>query len=169
MKNDEPEKIFAERPNKEQLKREIEELKKLVLQLIALPASKLEGISLGDITRTAVVAARSMERTALKRQIKYIVGQIRADDVALIGRELYLLAQPHKEEVKAFHETEHWRDALIGGDDGLLNELVQRFPLADRQHLRQLVRNARKEREQGKTPKAARLLFRYLSGLIDQE
>jgi len=36
---------------------------------------------------------------------------------------------------------------------------------ADRQQLRQLVRNANKESQQNKPPKASRLLFKYLKEL----
>jgi len=168
MKDEENKKDLVERPNKERLKREIQAIKKMVMQLIELPAGKLEGISIDESTCTALMAAKNMERTALKRQIKYITGQMKNENVELIGRELYLLAQPHKEEVQSFHETERWRDALIGGDDDLIHELAERFTAADRQRLRQLVRNARKEKEQGRTPKAARLLFRYLKELYGQ-
>ena len=159
----------ATRPNKEEQKRLTQALKDLVVQLIALSPARLEGITIAEATRTAVMAARKMERTALNRQIKYIVGLMRNEDAELIGRQLFLLAQPHKQEVQAFHETEQWRDALIAGDDELINTLVDRFDSADRQQLRQLVRQARKERAQdvpaGKSARAARLLFRYLTGL----
>jgi len=165
MTDEATKKELVERPNKEQQKRQTQALKELIVQLIALPVSKLDGLSLEDGIRTAVRAARAMERTALNRQIKYITGLMRNYDVELISRELYLLAQPHKQEVQAFHETEQWRDALLGGDDAVIDTVVERFVAADRQHLRQLVRNARKEQEQGRTPKAARILFRYLTEL----
>jgi ribosome-associated protein len=46
-----------------------------------------------------------------------------------------------------------------------MNEIARRFPSADRQHARQLVRNALRERAQNKPPKSARALFQYLSEL----
>jgi ribosome-associated protein len=54
---------------------------------------------------------------------------------------------------------------LLDGDDEAINQAVSRFPAADRQHLRQLVRNAHKELQQEKPPKSARLLFQYLKDL----
>ncbi|HYQ71705.1 MAG TPA: DUF615 domain-containing protein [Gammaproteobacteria bacterium] len=42
---------------------------------------------------------------------------------------------------------------------------MAQFPLADRQHLRKLVRQARKEKEQRQPPRASRELFRYLREL----
>jgi len=165
MHDDEEFSDVSARPNKEQLKRETQALKLMVLQLIELPLSKLEGLSIAESIHSAIVAAKKMERTALKRQIKYIVGLLREVDIEVLGRELYLLAQPHKKDVQAFHELEQWRDALIGGGDAVINQVLERFDTADRQQLRQLVRNARKEKEQNKPPRAARMLFRYLTEL----
>ncbi|HEX7026867.1 MAG TPA: ribosome biogenesis factor YjgA, partial [Gammaproteobacteria bacterium] len=78
------------------------------------------------------------------------------------------LLQPYREQVQAFHETEQWRDKLIAGDEALLNELVGLFN-ADRQHLRQLVRNAQKEQAQNKPPRSARILFQYLMELKNKD
>jgi ribosome-associated protein len=48
------------------------------------------------------------------------------------------------------------------GDDGdaAMAELVEAHPHADRQKLRQLVRNAHEERKRNKPPRAYRELFR---------
>lgn len=43
-----------------------------------------------------------------------------------------------------------------------MNVLVSRFENLDIQYIRQLIRNAQKEAKQEKTPKSARLLFKYL-------
>ena len=84
------------------------------------------------------------------------------EDEASIRTALNELQQPHIEEVDAFHEVERWRDQLLRDDYDLLDELVNRFVNVDRQHVRQLIRNARKEQKQNKPPKSARLLFKYL-------
>jgi ribosome-associated protein len=42
------------------------------------------------------------------------------------------------------------------------------FPRTDRQHLRKLIRQARKEQETGQPPRASRLLFRYLRELQEE-
>ncbi len=67
-----------------------------------------------------------------------------------------------------FHRLEHWRDALLERGDDALGEVLEAFPHADRQRLRQLVRNARDEQQRGKPPRAARELFRLLGTLQDQ-
>ena len=155
----------VERANKTQLKREMAQRRELGKRLIALKPARLNEVSLSEALRDAVSKAQSMKRTALQRQIKLIAGLMRDVDEEVVRGELDKIDQPHKEDVKALHEVEGWRDALLAGNDGLLNDLVQQFEFADRQKLRQLVRNANKESAQNKPPKSARLLFKYLSEL----
>jgi len=152
------------RPNKSQEKRETQALRDLVQQLIALPPGKLHALSLDDTLRAGVSDAKKMKRAALARQMRYLTGLMRQADVDLIARELEAMSRPHRREVQAFHRLEQWREVLIAGDERLLDDLVDRHG-ADRQQLRQLVRNARRERERELAPKAARLLFKYLADL----
>jgi len=70
MHDDELNNDISERPNKEQLKRETQALKALVLQLIELPLNKLEGVSLDESTHASLLAAKGMERAALKRRVR---------------------------------------------------------------------------------------------------
>lgn len=154
-----------ERKNKSQEKRRMLALRALGERLVALGNSELEVMPLPQPLRDAVDAARKYKRTALQRQYKYIEGLMRDVDVDAIRQALDKQARPHREAVQVFHEVEQWRDRLLAGDDALLDDLPIRFEHADRQRLRQLVRNARKERETDKPPKSARLLFAYLSEL----
>lgn len=165
---DEPER--AVRPNKEQTKREIQAIKTLVSQLIDMPQSLLLDIPLDDHAREQIIAAKKMERSALKRQIKYIVGVLREGDIAELERALLKLTQPHVQATAKFHQLEQWRDQLLSSDNNaaniLINELVDQQG-ADRQHLSQLVRNAKRETSANKPPKSARLLFQYFKSLRD--
>jgi ribosome-associated protein len=157
-----------ERKSRSQIKREFLELKELGKQLVALSAGQLRTIPLSQGTREAVLAAKEMTRAALQRQLRHLAHLIEEEDVASIRDGLSGALQPHAEEVATLHEAEHWRDELLAGDDDLLARFIEQHPACDRQHLRQLVRNARKERDLDKPPKSARLLFRYLKGLGSQ-
>ena len=155
---------YKERPNKTALKREIKLLHGLGRELVNLPVNKLEAITLSDRITDAIVLAKKLKKAALQRQLRYISGIIGEEDIATIQNQLKQLALPQQQEVEAFHELEKWRDNLIAGDNDLLNELVGTLN-ADRQHLRQLIRNADKEAQLNKPPKASRLLFKYLNEL----
>jgi ribosome-associated protein len=159
------EKPLKERKNKSQDKREMLALRALGERLVVLGGAELERMPIDKVLFEAVVAAKKFKRSALKRQHKFIEGLLRGTDTEAILRALDEMAKPHQEATEAFHEVERWRDALLAGDEGLLDELLTQFVQADRQRLRQFVRNAHKEQRLNKSPKSARLLFQYLSEL----
>jgi len=140
-------------------------LRDLGQRLVEMPAAQLEKVPLSESLREAVVLAKRLKREALRRQLQHIGVLMRAEESEVILKTLERLDQPHREEVKALHEIEQWRDELIAGDTTRLTDLLSRYETADRQYLRQLVRNAQKEREQNRAPKSARALFQYLSEL----
>ncbi len=156
---------YKERPNKTQLKRDMKALHDLGRVLVEMPMRKFEKISLSDRMIDAMMLAKKVKKAALQRQLRFIASIISEEDVPTIKLEIRQLALPQEQEVKAFHEVESWRDQLIAGDNDLMNELVTQFESADRQHLRQLVRNASKEAKENKPPKSSRLLFKYLKSL----
>jgi len=155
--------------SKSQIKRELHLLHDLGKQLVALPESRLRSLGLVEPLQTAIMDARRFKRGALKRQLQYIAGLMREVDAAAIQQALDGFHRPQQQEVEALHEVEAWRDALLAGNESLLDELVERFQHADRQHLRQLVRNANRERQLNKPPKSARALFRELSALRSEK
>jgi ribosome-associated protein len=157
----------AGRPSKGQLKRETEALRELAKRLVALPPARLAKVSLGDELREGVREAQRFERGALARQLRYLTGLLREADAELIERELLELDQPRRAEARAFHQVEQWRDALVAGDEALLEDLRARFPSADQGRLRQLAAAARTEHALGKPSKSGRQLFRYLAGLLE--
>ncbi len=151
--------------SKTRIKLEVLELKDLGKQLVELPEKTLQKLPLSESFLDAILDAKRFSRGALQRQLRFIAGLVPNEDVDAIRKALEEIRQPHHQQVREFQQLEQWRDRLLAGDEGLLNELAQRFPGADRQHLRQLVRNAAREREQNKPPKSARALFQYLSEL----
>lgn len=156
---------YAIRPNKTQLKREIKVLNDLAKELIALPDSALKKVPLSDIMREAVFDGKRFSRGALQRQLRRIVTLMRHEDLDAIQLELTRQKQPNKQQTAELHQLEQWRDRLIGGDEKLLTDLIDQFPMIDRQYIRQLVRNSALEKKKEKPPKSARALFKYLAEL----
>ena len=60
------------------------------------------------------------------------------------------------------HRAENWRTRLIDGGDDALAAFIDENPAADRQRLRQLVRNAQDEAKRNKPPRAFRELYREI-------
>ena len=65
------------------------------------------------------------------------------------------------------HKLEDLRIRLVEGGNEVIEEVVALYPMADRQQLRTLIRNAKKEKEANKPPKSFRLLFQYLKDLSE--
>ena len=158
---------YSERPNKTKLKREMKVLHDLGRALVELAPSRLDEVTLSSRMYDAVFMAKKLKKSALQRQLRFISGIMKEEDIEKIQLELRKIAIPQQQENKAFHELEEWRDKLIAGDNDLMNELVSTLN-ADRQHLRQLVRNANKEAQEKKPPKSSRLLFKYLKELQEE-
>jgi ribosome-associated protein len=153
---------YAERPNKTQIKRELKVIHDLGISLVELDDTSLAALSLPDHLLAEVKSTRTMQKSALKRQYKRLASLLREEDVERIQSDLESLKQPHRKEVEQFHRLEKWRDDLLAGNKDVFDELIQHMPTFDVQYVRQLVRNANKEKAQNKSPKSARLLFQYL-------
>lgn len=159
-----------ERPSKSQLKRDSAALQNLAAELADLSKSELTGLSLPEPLFNAVCEAAGMPpKGARKRMLKYIGAMMRKMDVEPIRENLAKLRNQSVHSAREHHKIERWRDRLITEDDQALTALFSEYPDADRQQLRQLIRNAKKEIEADKPPKSSRQLFRYLRELFEQE
>jgi ribosome-associated protein len=158
---------YAIRPNKSQIKRDIAELAAFTEELVKLSGTQLKQFELDDILYKAIIAASGMPPTgARKRQMKYICGLLRKIDISPLQEQLARLQSKSAHAIREHHIAEHWRDQLISGDEAVLTQLLAEYPAADRQHLRHLVRSAKKEITQTTPPKFSRLLYRYLKELF---
>ena len=161
--------IYAERPNKTLIKRELEALQTLIKRIIALPAVHFDEVPMTEDMREQFVLARRIKKAALQRHIRYMSGRIHEEDIDAMVAVMDRQGLPQHFAVQRLHRIETWRDRLIEGDNALLTELVTILPGCDVQYLRQLVRNANKETKANKPPKSARLLFKYLNELDEQQ
>ncbi len=152
--------------SKSQMKRESHALQALGEELVSLPAAKLAKIPMPEELAEAVTLARRIKaRGGLKRQLQYIGKIMRSIDAEPIAQALEEIKSSAGKEAAKFHRLEKWRDQLVEEGDAALEQLLKEFPTADRQHLRQLTRNAQREAAANKPPKSAREIFRYLRDL----
>ncbi|PCF97207.1 ribosome biogenesis factor YjgA [Vreelandella nigrificans] len=152
-----------ERPSKSQLKREMHALQALGETLIAMKPAELARFPLSDdMLRAIEETSRIRSHEGRRRHMQYVGKLIRKEDLVAIQGVFDGIEQEKEQRDHAFHRLEKWRDRLIDeGDDGV-DLFLAEYPNGDRQTLRQLVRNARKEREQGKPPTSSRKLFKHL-------
>lgn len=159
----------AER-SRSQAKREATALQALGERLCELPSEQLARIEMPETLREALLAARGItKREARRRHLQYIGTLMRRVDPLPLQQALEDIARGHQQGVRLFHQAERWRDALLGGDEAVLGQILGRYPQADHQRLRQLVRRARQDLAAGRPPRAARELFRALEALLQAE
>jgi ribosome-associated protein len=156
-------------PSKSQRKRDLDELKQLGRELLTFSDDALRQLLLPEKLLEALRTAQKIKaHGALKRQLQYIGKLLREVDDTPIRDAIESRDRQHLMHTREFHRLEELRDRLLAGDDAALAEAMAMFPLADRQHLRKLVRQARKEQEDNLPPRASRQLFRYLREFLEE-
>lgn len=162
---DTPDNQDQEYKSKTRVKREMEALQALGAKLIDLKRELLDKLPLGPALHNAILEAhRIKQREARRRHLQYIGRLMRDVDADAIQEAVDRQEAGTRAYIQHFHKLEQWRDRLLESDDQL-EPFVEAYPDADRQHLRQLLRNARKEAEQNKPPASARKLFKYIREL----
>ena len=110
---------------------------------------------------------------ARKRQLAFLAKHMRRQDqdvLDAIRDGMSKDGDASRRETALLHRVEVLRDELLGDDgDAAMTSLLTECPHADRQHLRQLVRNTLDERRRNKPPHAYRDLFRALRELLAQD
>lgn len=162
--NNKVEEIADDEISKSQIKRQAEALKVIGRQLVELNNKQLAKIPGSEALFHAISVAHKIQNKheALRRQIQYIGKVLRSEDVDAITAALDKLNNKHQQLTHATQRLELLRDELIEQGDPKINELLAEFPQLERQKLRQLVRQANKEKKQEKPGKAAKELFAYL-------
>lgn len=157
-------------PSRGDLRREALGVLELAHRLVEQPAARLLQLPLSDeLVAIAVDAQRITAQIARKRQVGFLAKKLRREDDETL--EAIRAAMEHdkadsRRENAALHRIEALRDQLVAEGDTALSEFMLEYPHADRQHLRQLARNAREEKLRGKPPHAYRELFRELRDLM---
>ncbi len=154
---------YAVRPNKTKIKKEIGALFEMGETMAKLSAAQLDSLELPENIQKAVSEVAHLPHTgARKRLLKFIAGQLHKLDVSPYQEKLARIQNKSAHSVRELHILEHWRDKLINEGNNALTELFDEQPSVDLQHIRQLLRNIKRETETGKPPKSSRLLYRYL-------
>ena len=155
--------------SKSEIKRDAEHLKKLGESLINLTPANLAKMPLDDNLRDAVELAQRLRLEARRRQIQYIGKLLRSLDPEPIQEALDKVENRHNQQLALLQKLELIRDQLIEQGDTALNPLLEEYPSLDRQHFRNLIRSAQKDKQANKPPKNYREIFQYLKSIIIEQ
>ena len=152
-------------PSKSSLKRASTALQDLGRELAELGKERLARVPLEEDLRDAVKDyQRFTAHEAKRRQLQYIGRLMRNVDPEPIRAALEAFKGVSATETARMHRLEALRTKLIE-DEKTLHGIAEAHPGADLQQLRVLRRNAIKEKELNKPPRAFRELFRVLREL----
>ena len=133
--------------SKTQKKKEAEELQRLGLQLNNLSAQQLENIEIPNDLRTALIKGKSITSNIAGRRHRQFIGVLmRGVDPESIHLALLQAENENLVESKDVKESRLWLDKLLTGGPDNMEALLYEFPGLERQRLRQLVRNIKKEK-----------------------
>ncbi len=154
-------------PSRGQLKREQQEIESFGRELVNLSSANFAKFLVSEQLVSAVEEARRLNRSALNRQLRYIRRLLNEEDIDGIRQKLAEIKAMSEKDNVFFHRLESWRDALVSGDMSVIDTIAEQYPNLDRQHIRQLSRNAQKDLKLNKPPKNQRIIFQYLKSLSD--
>ena len=157
-------------PSKSQVKRDMQALQDVGKRMLDLSDEQLDALPISDTLRAAIVESRRIPKHEARRRHLHYIGKVlrSEDDPQAIERGLDAFISGSEEHTRRHHLAERWRDRMIAEGDSVVSDFIEYCPVADVQHLRNLVRNARKEVEKQKNTGQARKLFRALREWIDE-
>jgi ribosome-associated protein len=134
--------------SKTDLKKYSDRLQQLGESLLTLRADLMQRLDLSEKLIDAVAEAKRITNfEGRRRQMQFIGKLMRGVDEATLAAVEAALDEQNKGSAKgtlSLHQAEQWRDRLIA-DDEALTHWMQLDASADVQHLRALIRQARKD------------------------
>lgn len=156
-------------PSKTRRKREVEAAQELGKSLLALRPRQLEALDLPDELMAALREYRRLPNSheAKRRQLQFIGRVMRNLDHQAIGEAMEKQQKPDPAETRRGRCIEQWAECLLSDDDDgadRVGEFLESHPAAERQAMRQLLRNCRQD-----NPRARRRLLDYLNAHISAD
>ena len=152
------------------LKRESDALQALGEQLLTLRADLLAGLNLSEKLLDALAETKRITNfEGRRRQMQFIGKLMRLLDADTLHAAQAALDFQHKgsaDETLALHVAEQWRDRLVAEDSALTEWLALEAAnpaseQTDPQHLRALIRQARKDAQAKQPPESAGAAVRH--------
>jgi ribosome-associated protein len=172
MRGNDPETGEFLGPSRSEQRRDALDIRSLGEKLVALAPAHLAKLPIPeDLLEHIHDTQRITSHIAHKRQLQFLAKQMRRESdetLDAIRDAMEVGGDAARRETAILHKVETWRARLLDDGDVALGELLDEYPTADRQHLRQLIRNAGEERKKNKPPHAFRELFRELRELLVQ-
>ena len=150
--------------SKSDLKKEQRELQEFATQLCKLSKSQRQKLTASDELHDAFKLADkiSSKPDALRRHLQFMAKLLKDEELDTLRLEYQKITSPGQENDAEMRKLEGLRTSLIENGDDAINSLLEQAPSLERQKLRQLVRQAKKEVASEKPGKSYKELFQYI-------
>ncbi|GGI87713.1 ribosome biogenesis factor YjgA [Shewanella gelidii] len=148
------------------LKKESAEIQKLGERLVTLSKSQLDKIEMDELLYDNILKTKTIKAKteAYRRHLQYIGKLMRTVDLDALRLSLDHALNKDNHECAKNQITEKTCQRLIAEGDSEVQKVLETYPQLERQKLRQLIRQTKKE--QTKNPqaesKSAKELFKYI-------
>jgi len=156
--------IEYELVSKTEMKREMQRYQELGEVLCDMSPAKWATLPVSSTLMAALEESKRIKKhEARRRHFQYIGKLMRSEDLDALQEAVDMLDPSSDAFGRRIRQLEQWRTRLID-DDQAMNEFLDIYPDTDRQQLRNMIRNARKE-VQAEPPKPG-TAFKKLFQLI---
>ncbi|WP_111978301.1 ribosome biogenesis factor YjgA [Algibacillus agarilyticus] len=157
--------------SKEELKRDLAEMRELANRLVEMSQTKLDKLTLTPAQIDAVALGKKIKnkKDAYHRHLQFFTKLLHNKDLSALylGLEKIkqgpLLANQHIQKLEALSLK------IIAEGDPAIQSLLNEHADLDRSKLRQFARQAKKDQAAEKPSKAAKQLLQYLRSMIPQQ
>jgi ribosome-associated protein len=159
-----------QRPSKSQAKRDAHALQALGVELAELSPERLAAVDMPEPLRDAIVQyQRTRSHEGRRRQMQLVGKLMHNADEAVLREAVAEATLGTARQALVLHEAERWRAEFIASDDAI-GRWITEHPETDAQHLRSLVRAARRDgaglTPEARQPKSFRELFALIRPLL---
>lgn len=156
----------VERPNKSQIKRDMQALYEQAAYICELKTEKIQRLELGSTIINAIEELKRIKSiVARKRHIQYITRLLsEQSNLEDIQHRLFEYQNPHLLQQQVDRKIDALTHQLLNGEQDTIDEVMSQPQLTDRQNFLQLVRNAQKEHQKNvdDTPSSTQLIINDL-------
>ena len=132
----------SEPKSKSQLKQQAKDITSLGERLTQLSEAQLEMLPYPSVRASISEYKKITKGNARKRQMLYIGKLLRTVDLTVIEQLIARYDSASDYHRLQIHRLEQWRTQLIDGDPKVISQIGDICPDLDRQHLKNLVRDA---------------------------
>jgi len=150
--------------SKTEIKKEMHDLQDFAQSLVEMSKHQRTLLPLSEELKYAMVVADKIKNKheALRRHIRHIAKILLETELEPIHKAIDVMDNKHQQSTAKFLRLEMLRDELIDQGSTAIEALLAENEKIERQKLRQLVRNAAKEKKAEKVGKHYKALFTYL-------